>query len=105
MGARRGARGACAGVLHGGSERVVVSHWAVEDEASEVLARAFYEEFQRRGRPAAEALRQAKLRLRTLAATGPAPLRGRLEPAATATRSDWRHPYYWASFVLWGRAN
>jgi CHAT domain-containing protein len=88
-----------------GSERVVVSHWAVEDEASAVLTRAFYEEFQHRGRPAAEALREAKLQLRTLAATGPAPLRGKLEPAATATRSDWRHPYYWASFVLWGRAD
>jgi tetratricopeptide (TPR) repeat protein len=70
--------------LYAGSSSVVASLWNVNDEASAELMRHFYREL-RRGRPKAEALRQARLALRA-------------EPR-------YRHPYYWAPFVVIGRAD
>jgi CHAT domain-containing protein len=71
--------------LYAGAESVVVSLWNVNDIATAALMKAFYKNL-RQGMSKDAALRQAKLRL----------LRGQ-QPA-------WRHPYYWAPFVLVGAA-
>ncbi|MBI1762769.1 MAG: CHAT domain-containing protein [Acidobacteria bacterium] len=71
--------------LYAGAESVVVSLWNVNDIATASLMKAFYKNL-RQGQNKDDALRQAKLEL----------LRGQ-QPA-------WRHPYYWAPFVLVGAA-
>ena len=71
--------------LYAGADSVVVSLWNVNDIATASLMKAFYKNLQQ-GMNKDEALRQAKLEL----------LRGQ-QPA-------WRHPYYWAPFVLVGVA-
>ncbi len=71
--------------LYAGAESVVVSLWNVNDIATASLMKAFYKNL-RQGLNKDDALRQAKLEL----------LRGQ-QPA-------WRHPYYWAPFVLVGAA-
>jgi CHAT domain-containing protein/tetratricopeptide (TPR) repeat protein len=69
--------------LYAGSESVVVSLWNVNDIATASLMKAFYKNLQP-GSAKDDALRQAKLEL----------IRGR--------QQAWRHPYYWAAFVLVG---
>jgi len=64
-----------------GARSVVVSLWNVNDAAASELMRRFYSGLKA-GLPKDEALRAAKLALRK-------------EPR-------WRHPYYWAPFVLQG---
>lgn len=80
--AGEGVQGLARAFLHAGSQAVVVSLWNVNDEATAELMRRFYGQL-RKGLARDEALREAK---RSLAAPG-----GR-----------WRHPYYWAGFVLQG---
>ncbi|MFL6209988.1 MAG: CHAT domain-containing protein [Pyrinomonadaceae bacterium] len=72
--------------LYAGARSVVASLWNVNDTATAELMKSFYANLKR-GQPKDEALRQAKLSL----------LRGRQTP--------WRHPYYWAPFVLLGANN
>ena len=69
--------------FYAGAPSVVASLWNVNDEASAELMRHFYRGL-RRGLTKAEALRQARLELRR-------------EPR-------YSHPYFWAPFVLVGRA-
>jgi CHAT domain-containing protein len=69
--------------FHAGARSVVVSLWNVNDLATSELMKAFYQNLNR-GLAKDEALRQAKL---TLMKGG---------------QRAWRHPYYWASFVLVG---
>ncbi len=69
--------------LYAGADSVVVSLWNVSDPATAELMRDFYQDLKR-GLPRDEALRQAKLKLLSGA-----------QPA-------WRHPYFWAPFVLVG---
>jgi CHAT domain-containing protein len=71
--------------LYAGAESVVVSLWNVNDIATASLMKAFYKNLKQ-GLAKDDALRQAKLEL----------LRGK-QPA-------WRHPYYWAPFVLVGES-
>jgi tetratricopeptide (TPR) repeat protein len=71
--------------LYAGAESVVVSLWNVNDIATASLMKAFYRNLQA-GLSKGDALRQAKLEL----------LRGQ--------QAAWRHPYYWAPFVLVGEA-
>ena len=71
--------------LYTGADSVVVSLWNVNDIATASLMKAFYKNLKQ-GMGKDEALRQAKLEL----------LHGR-QPA-------WRHPYYWAPFVLVGES-
>ena len=72
--------------LYAGAESVVVSLWNVNDIATAALMKSFYKNLKQ-GMNKDDALRQAKLAL----------LHGQ-KPA-------WRHPYYWAPFVLVGAAH
>lgn len=65
-----------------GAARVVASDWAVNDQATTELMGLFYGGLLRRGLSPARALQQAQL--------------------ALAARQPWRHPYYWAAFVVQG---
>lgn len=71
--------------LYAGADSVVVSLWNVNDIATASLMKAFYKNLKL-GLSKDDALRQAKLEL----------LRGR--------QQAWRHPYFWAPFVLVGDA-
>jgi len=64
-----------------GSPHVLASLWPVDDEATSALMQAFYRAWDK-GAGAAEALRTAQDAVRK-------------EPR-------WRHPAYWAAWVLWG---
>ncbi len=71
--------------LYAGADSVVVSLWNVNDIATASLMKSFYKNLNQ-GLSKDDALRQAKLEL----------LRSQ-QPA-------WRHPYYWAPFVLVGES-
>ncbi|HBB94025.1 MAG TPA: hypothetical protein DC054_01425 [Blastocatellia bacterium] len=68
---------------YAGAKDVVVSLWNVNDVATSELMKAFYQNLTR-GLRKDEALRQAKLQF----------LHG--------ARGTWKHPYFWAPFVLNG---
>jgi CHAT domain-containing protein len=78
-----GAMGLARGFFFAGAPRVVVSDWAVSDEATRSLMEAFYRGLLRDGLPAGRALRKAKID--ALRSGGPL-----------------AHPAHWAAFVLWG---
>ena len=69
--------------MYAGAPRVVASLWAVDDDATRVLVTAFYEAWKSGSSPAA-ALRKAQTVVRD------------------SRDHDWRHPAYWAAWVLWG---
>jgi CHAT domain-containing protein/Tfp pilus assembly protein PilF len=68
--------------LYAGADSVVVSLWNVNDYATADLMKDFYRNLTR-GMTKDDALRQAKL-------------------AMLKSRGEWRHPYFWAPFVLIG---
>lgn len=68
-----------------GAPRVIVSLWRVDDDATRALMIEFYRLWRPergKGFAAAKALRLAQAHIRT--------------------QSKWKHPYYWAAWVLWG---
>ncbi len=69
--------------FYAGTKSVVVSLWNVNDIATASLMKSFYQNL-RQGKTKEDALRLAKLEL----------LKG--------PQRAWRHPYYWAAFVLVG---
>ncbi|MBL8205780.1 MAG: CHAT domain-containing protein [Blastocatellia bacterium] len=69
--------------FYAGAQSVTVSLWSVNDIATASLMKSFYKNLQA-GKAKDEALREAKLEL----------LKGQ--------QRAWRHPYYWAAFVLVG---
>lgn len=80
-----------AGFLSTGCGAVVASAWPVADGATAALMTHFYRAWRRDGRPPAEALRAAQLRL---AETG--------EDADGTPVAAWRDPYHWAGFRYLG---
>jgi tetratricopeptide (TPR) repeat protein len=68
-----------------GAPRVVVSLWPVDDEATARFMTLFYEAWQEPGTSAATALRDVQRRFRD-----------------GEEGDKWRHPAYWAAWVLWG---
>jgi len=82
--AGEGVQGLSRAFLHAGAQSVLVSLWNVDDSATAELMKRFY------GNLKAEvskddALRRAKLTM------------------IRSTSGRWKHPYYWAPFVLNGR--
>jgi CHAT domain-containing protein len=69
------------GFLHAGAPSLVVSLWAVNDDATSSLMRSFYRHL-RRGADKRHALQLAQLEV----------------------MNRYGHPYYWAPFVLMGKA-
>lgn len=69
--------------LYAGADSVVVSLWNVSDFATAELMKNFYQNLNR-GTSRAEALRRAKLSM-------------------MRSHHEWRHPYFWAPFVLVGQ--
>ena len=71
--------------MYAGAPRVLCSLWKVDDEATQALMVKFYELWdpkEGKGIGAAEALKQAQGHVRG--------------------HEKWKHPYYWAAWVLWG---
>ena len=74
------------GFMYAGATRVLGTLWNVDGWASlELVTRAYRN--RRAGQSAAEALRTAQLSF------------------LTDGKTEWRHPYYWASFILIGAGN
>lgn len=82
--AGEGVQGLARAFFLAGAKSVVVSLWNVNDAATAELMRRFYANLKA-GLGKDEALRQAKLAIRN-------------QPGGR-----WRHPFYWAPFVLQGR--
>ncbi|MBO3457867.1 CHAT domain-containing protein [Aetokthonos hydrillicola] len=70
------------GLMYAGSERVAVSLWKVDDEATALLMQEFYKQMLQLHKSPSVALREAQLKL----------LRDR----------KWNKPLYWAAFTLQG---
>jgi tetratricopeptide (TPR) repeat protein len=72
--------------MYSGAPRVLASLWKVDDAATHALMTKFYETWNPRagapGKDAAEALRLAQEHVRS--------------------QEKWRHPRFWAAWVLWG---
>lgn len=86
-----GLNGISRGFMYAGARRVVASLWKVNDDSTSQLMKYFYQGLRlgenpdfKRTRPAA-ALRSAQLEM----------MRHRI----------WRHPYFWAAFVVQGEAD
>jgi CHAT domain-containing protein len=75
--------------MYAGTPRVLCSLWKVDDEATRALMTEFYALWNpkdgKRGLPTAEALRKAQEFVRG--------------------HEKWKHPYFWAAWVLWGLAD
>ncbi|MEM7797109.1 MAG: CHAT domain-containing protein, partial [Cyanobacteria bacterium P01_C01_bin.118] len=78
----RAALGMAGVAVRSGARSTVASLWSVEDFSTAELMHQFYQQLRRLDNSRAEALQQAQLSL----------LRS----------DDYRHPYYWAPFVLIG---
>lgn len=72
--------------FYAGARNVAVSLWNVNDSATATLMGDFYRNLNH-GLPKGEAMRRAKLAM----------LRG--------SQASWRHPYYWAAFVVQGEGH
>ena len=72
--------------MFAGAPRVVCSLWDVDDEATQALMIKFYELWHPKdgstGLGAAASLKMAQEYIRS--------------------HEEWKHPYYWAAWVLWG---
>ena len=73
------------GFMHAGAARVLVSLWNVNDAATAVLMERFYRQMIEAGLSPAAALRAAQLSM--------------------LDEKRWRAPYFWAGFLLQGKAH
>jgi CHAT domain-containing protein/tetratricopeptide (TPR) repeat protein len=80
-----GLLGLTRGFMYAGSRGVVASLWNVDDRATAALMGDFYKGMLRDGLTPASALRAAKMQV--------------------WRQKRWRHPYYWAGFILQGDGN
>jgi len=71
--------------MHAGAPRIVASVWDVDDRATAIFMKAFYEAMLTSGRAPAAALHDAQLALRS--------------------HERWSDPFYWAAFILEGEWN
>ena len=68
--------------LYAGAPRVIVSLWRVDDKATAALMKKFYELWKDGKMSAAAALKRAQAHVRS--------------------HEEWKHPYFWAAWQLWG---
>jgi len=84
--------GLTSAIMFAGTPRVICSLWKVDDEATLALMIKFYELWNpkdgSKGMRTAAALKQAQLYVRN-----------------HPDHPKWKHPYYWAAWVLWGLAD
>jgi CHAT domain-containing protein/tetratricopeptide (TPR) repeat protein len=73
------------GFMYAGARRVVASLWKVDDQATSELMSRFYRGLLRESLTPSEALRSAQREM--------------------SRTERWRHPFYWAAFVLQGDWN
>jgi len=100
-----GSMGLSRSFLAAGTRRVLVSLWSVSDLSTSKLMARFHEAIKA-GRPADEALHEAKLWLIEQTFT-PADLRGPGGVSAAGEEEagiSVRHPFFWAPFILVGIA-
>ncbi|AFY58626.1 hypothetical protein Riv7116_6277 [Rivularia sp. PCC 7116] len=81
-GDKRAPLGLAGVAVRSGARSTIASLWAVDDEATSQMMVDFYEQINQPGVTKAEALRKAQIK--------------------TLQQSKFRHPYYWAAFVLVG---
>jgi len=78
--------------MFAGAPRVLCSLWKVDDQATKALMIKFYELWnpkgRKKGRGAAAALKEAQEYVR--------------ESRDKRGKQRWKHPYFWAAWVLWG---
>ncbi len=74
--------------LGAGANTVLMTHWKVDDRFAADLMVDFYDHYLKQGLPKARALAAAKRRV----------LNTPLESGA----ANYRHPFYWASFAMYG---
>lgn len=74
--------GLTGGLMYAGAERVAVSLWSVDDQATTALMSQVYKGMLRENLSPAKALRKAQLDM--------------------LKHSRWQNPYYWAAFILQG---
>lgn len=68
--------------MYAGANRLLVSQWSVDDEATAALMSEFYKELLQEKLGPAEALRRAQVKISSI--------------------EKWKSPYYWAAFQLQG---
>jgi CHAT domain-containing protein/tetratricopeptide (TPR) repeat protein len=90
---------------------IIASLWLVNDTSTSLLMQQFYQNLATGKLTKAEALRQAQLSFLQSTLTAPdAPARAGVQLTGgnssprTSNPSDFRHPYYWAPFVLVGNS-
>lgn len=95
----------------GGAKNVVATMWKVDDNATALLMKLFYENLWQKKQTPAEALRNAQLTLRQmpvervqklLASLPRAPGAKNRPPRITVSARPYEHPRFWAAFVLSG---
>ena len=83
-----------------GSPRVVCSLWKVDDAATAALMTKFYALWNPRAQP--EDPERAKRVEGALGSGLPTAEALRQAQAFVRSHDKWKHPYYWAAWVLWG---
>ena len=86
--------------MYAGASRVLCSLWKVDDAATMVLMKKFYELWGSKAAPGASKRKRAR-GLGAAAALKQAQAYVRDHP----DHPEWKHPYYWAAWVLWGLPN
>jgi len=74
--------------LGAGANTVLMTHWKVDDKFAADLMVDFYDHYLKQGLPKARALAEAK--------------RGILNSSRKPGEVNYHHPFYWASFAMYG---
>lgn len=70
------------GFIYAGTPSLMATIWEVDDRSTSILMKEFYENWHKKGMTKPEALRQAQLTLKDM--------------------PEYRHPFYWAPFIVIG---
>jgi CHAT domain-containing protein/Tfp pilus assembly protein PilF len=97
-GSGQGLSGLTRAFFFAGARSLLVSHWYVDDEATQNLMSEIFQRYARnKNIPKAEALRQGMLALLEKAQS-----RGAVDPSAPNSTAYFAHPFAWAPFFLVG---